>query len=93
MKEDSFFINTARGGLVDEEALLKALKMGIPRAAATDVASNEPINDDNPLLGAPNLIITPHMAWASREARGRLMKMSADNIVAFSNGEPINVVS
>ena len=93
MKEDSFFINTARGGLVDEEALLEALKMGKPRAAATDVASNEPINDDNPLLRAPNLIITPHMAWASREARGRLMKMSAENIVAFSNGEPINVVS
>ena len=93
MKEDSFFINTARGGLVDEEALLNALKMGRPRAAATDVASTEPINDDNPLLAAPNLIITPHMAWASREARGRLMKMSAENIAAFSNGEPINVVS
>ncbi len=93
MKEDSFFINTARGGLVDEEALLNALKIGRPRAAATDVASTEPINDDNPLLVAPNLIITPHMAWASREARGRLMQMSAENITAFSNGDPINVVS
>ena len=93
MKDDALFINTARGGLVDEAALAAALRAGKPRAAATDVASTEPIGDDNPLLGAPNLIMTPHMAWATVEARGRLMQMTADNIAAFGRGEPINVVN
>ncbi len=93
MKEGSLFINTARGGLVDEQALADALRAGKPRAAATDVASTEPIGDDNPLLGAPNLIMTPHMAWATVEARGRLMQMTADNIAAFQRGEPIHVVN
>jgi glycerate dehydrogenase len=93
MKQGSLFINTARGGLVDEQALADALRAGKPRAAATDVASTEPIGDDNPLLGAPNLIMTPHMAWATVEARGRLMQMTADNIAAFQRGEPIHVVN
>jgi glycerate dehydrogenase len=93
MKEGSLFINTARGGLVDERALADALRADKPRAAATDVASTEPIGDDNPLLGAPNLIMTPHMAWATVEARGRLMQMTADNIAAFQRGEPIHVVN
>jgi glycerate dehydrogenase len=93
MKEGSLFINTARGGLVDEQALADALRAGKPRAAATDVASTEPIGDENPLLGAPNLIMTPHMAWATVEARGRLMQMTADNIAAFQRGEPIHVVN
>lgn len=93
MKEGSLFINTARGGLVDERALTEALRAGKPRAAATDVASTEPIGDDNPLLQAPNLIMTPHMAWATVEARGRLMQMTADNIAAFQRGAPIHVVN
>ena len=93
MKVDSLFINTARGGLVDEQALADALRAGRPRAAATDVASTEPIGDDNPLLAAPNLIMTPHMAWATREARGRLMQMTADNIAAYQKGSPVNVVN
>lgn len=93
MKEGALFINTARGGLVDEAALAAALRAGRPRAAATDVASTEPIGDDNPLLTAPNLIMTPHMAWATVEARGRLMQMTADNIAAFQSGEPIHVVN
>ncbi|MFT5086291.1 MAG: glycerate dehydrogenase [Candidatus Latescibacterota bacterium] len=93
MKEGSLLINTARGGLVDEKALAVALRAGKPRAAATDVASTEPIQDDNPLLSAPNLIMTPHMAWATVEARGRLMQMTADNIAAYQRGEPIHVVN
>jgi glycerate dehydrogenase len=93
MKEGALFINTARGGLIDEAALATALRAGRPRAAATDVASTEPIGDDNPLLEAPNLIMTPHLAWATIEARGRLMQMTADNIAAFVHGAPINVVN
>ena len=93
MKEGSLLINTGRGGLVDEQALLDALRAGTPRAAATDVASTEPIENGNPLLQAPNLLITPHMAWATVEARKRLMGMTADNIKAFQDGAPINVVN
>ena len=63
------------------------------RAAASDVASTEPIENGNPLLQAPNLLITPHMAWATLEARQRLMQMTADNIKAFQGGVPINVVN
>ena len=93
MKEGALFINTGRGGLVDELALLDALRAGTPRAAATDVASTEPIENGNPLLQAPNLLITPHMAWATVEARKRLMGMTADNIKAFQDGSPINLVN
>ncbi len=93
MKDGSLFINTARGGLVDEQALLEALRAGKPRAAASDVASTEPIENGNALLKAPNLLITPHMAWATVEARKRLMQMTADNVQAFQNGAPINLVN
>ena len=93
MKEGSLFINTARGALVDEQALLQALRAGKPRAAATDVASVEPMAGDNPLLQAPNLLITPHIAWATLEARKRLMQMTAENVRAFLAGSPINVVN
>ena len=93
MKAGSMFINTSRGGLVDEQALLEALRAGRPAAAATDVASTEPIQWDNPLLKAPNLLITPHMAWATVEARRRLMQMTAENVRAFQQGAPINVVN
>ena len=93
MKEGALFINTARGALVDEQALLQALRAGKPRAAATDVASVEPITSGNPLLQAPNLLITPHMAWATLEARKRLMQMTAENVRAFMDGAPINVVN
>ena len=93
MKERSLFINTGRGGLVDEQALLDALRAGKPSAAATDVASTEPIENGNPLLQAPNLLITPHMAWATVEARKRLMGMTADNIKAFQNGSAVNRVN
>ena len=79
--------------LVDEQAMLEALRAGKPRAAASDVASTEPIENGNPLLKAPNLLITPHMAWATIEARKRLMQMTADNIKAFQAGVPINLVN
>ena len=91
------FENNRRGALVGAQALLQALLQalhaGRPRAAATDVASIEPIASGNPLLQAPNLLITPHMAWATLEARKRLMQMTAENVRAFLDGAPINVVN
>ncbi|QDG50405.1 D-2-hydroxyacid dehydrogenase [Persicimonas caeni] len=93
MKESAFLVNTARGALVDQEALADALRTGELAGAAVDVVDREPIVDANPLLDAPNCIITPHMAWASVEARRRLMRMTADNVEAFLAGEPRNVVN
>ncbi len=93
MKQGAFFINTARGGLVNEPDLAQALKDGTLSGAAVDVVSKEPITDDNPLLSAPNILITPHIAWAALEARIRLMDITVDNIRAFQKGEPINVVN
>lgn len=93
MKPSAFFINTARGGLVDERALATALNEGRIAGAGVDVVSAEPIHADNPLLGAKNCIITPHMAWGSLAARRRLVQQTARNIEAFLEGRPINVVN
>lgn len=93
MKDDACLINTARGPLVDEEALVAALRAGKIGGAALDVTPNEPLPKDSPLMTAPNLIITPHIAWATVESRRRLMKMAADNIRAFIEGSPTNVVN
>lgn len=93
MKPTAFFINTARGGLVDEQALAAALSEGQISGAALDVVSAEPIRPDNPLLGAKNVTLTPHIAWAAVEARVNLMNTVADNIGAFQSGQPINVVN
>ncbi|HNM47416.1 MAG TPA: NAD(P)-dependent oxidoreductase, partial [Candidatus Sumerlaeota bacterium] len=93
MKPTAFLINTARGPLVNEADLADALKNGTIAGAASDVASVEPIRPDNPLLGAKNLILTPHMAWSTKEARARLMDQTAQNIRAFLSGSPINVVN
>ena len=93
MKSSAFFINTARGGLVVEQDLADALNGGKIAGAAVDVVSIEPIRQDNPLLKAKNCIITPHIAWASLEARKRLMQATAENIRAFFAGTPTNVVN
>jgi glycerate dehydrogenase len=93
MKPSAFFINTARGGLVDEEALADALQAGELAGAAVDVLSAEPMRPDNPLLHAPNCIITPHIAWGSLAARRRLMATTVDNVAAFLAGRPIHVVN
>lgn len=93
MQSHAFFINTARGGLVNEADLAEALNKGVLAGAAVDVVSSEPIAPDNPLLGARNILITPHIAWATLAARQRLMKTTAENVAAFLRGTPINVVN
>ncbi len=93
MKPGALFINTARGGLVDEPALAAALRAGRPGAAALDVVTQEPMRADCPLLGLPNCFITPHLAWASEEARRRLLAITAENIRAFLAGHPQNLVN
>ena len=92
MKPGAMLVNTARGGLVDEAALADALRGGHLAGAAVDVVSAEPMAADNPLLGAPNCIVTPHIAWASEPSRRRLLDVSVDNVKAFLAGEPQNVV-
>ena len=93
MKDGVIIINSSRGPLIVEEDLAEALHSGKVSAAAMDVVAVEPMRDDNPLLGAPNCIITPHIAWAPKEARQRIMDTTAKNIEAFLKGNPINVVN
>ncbi|MCE5365126.1 2-hydroxyacid dehydrogenase [Pseudomonas anguilliseptica] len=94
MKPTAFLINTARGGLINEQALADALRAGHLGGAATDVLTQEPPKDGNPLLAVdiPRLIITPHSAWGSREARQRIVGQLSENALAFFNGTPIRVV-
>ena len=92
-KPGALLINTARGDLVVEADLAEALCAGQLAGAAVDVVSTEPIRADNPLLGAPNCLITPHIAWATDEARARLMETTVANVTAFLAGKPINVVT
>ena len=91
-KKSAIIINTARGGLIDEEALARALNQERIAGAGLDVLSNEPARDDNPLLTAKNVVITPHVAWATVEARARLMAIASNNLKEFLNGNPINCV-
>lgn len=93
MKDGAILLNTSRGGLVNEAALAGALRSGKLRAAAVDVVSSEPMTRDNPLLTAPNCYITPHIAWAPLEARIRLMNTLEENIRAWLNGAPQNMVN
>lgn len=92
MKDGAFLLNTARGGLVEETAIADALRSGKLGGFAADVVSKEPIAADNPLLTAPNCILTPHIAWAPREARIRLHRITAENVRQFLAGTPQNVV-
>ena len=93
MKNGSMLVNTARGGLVDENALVDALESGKLRYAAVDVVSQEPMLPDNPLLKTRKCIITPHIAWAPVESRQRLLDTVVDNIRCFLDGHPQNVVN
>jgi glycerate dehydrogenase len=93
MKSNALLINTARGGLVNEKELAEALNSNIIGGAALDVLSIEPPSADNPLLNAKNCLITPHIAWGSYEARQKLLGIVVENIRAYQQGKPINVVN
>ena len=93
MKDGAILLNTARGPVIDENAVAQALKCGKLRGAAMDVVSQEPIIADNPLLSAPNCIITPHMAWAPMETRQRILDVTVESINSFLSGSPVNVVN
>jgi glycerate dehydrogenase len=95
MKRNAILINTARGGIVDEQALVTALRKNHIQAAAVDVLTEEPPQKGNPLLDfqSPRLIVTPHVAWASQPARQRLVNELTENIAAFLRGDPRNIVN
>ncbi|MBN2312476.1 MAG: D-2-hydroxyacid dehydrogenase [Sedimentisphaerales bacterium] len=93
MKPTAYLINTSRGPLIDEQALADALNNDEIAGAGVDVLSTEPAAKDNPLLTAKNCHITPHIAWATRAARERLLKVTVDNVAAFIAGKPQNVVN
>lgn len=93
MKENAVLLNTSRGELILEEDLFTALKMGRPAMAALDVLAIEPPPRQHPLFSLPNCIITPHIAWATKEARSRLLEITHANVCAFLDGRPQNQVS
>lgn len=93
MKDGVILINNARGQLLNEREVAAALNSGKIAAAGLDVVSTEPIREDNPLLTAPNCIITPHISWAPKESRQRIMDCTVANVRAFLNGAPVNVVN
>lgn len=93
MKPHVMIINTSRGPLINEQDLYEALVSGKVSGAAADVVSSEPIRSENPLLNAPNIILTPHIAWAPKEARERLMNTAVSNLESYLRGEPVNVVN
>lgn len=93
MRDGVYLINTARGGIVNEEDTAEALKTGKVAGFACDVLSEEPPKADNPIIHAPNTIITPHIAWASLDARKRLMDITKNNLLSFLDGNPNNRVN
>ena len=92
-KPTAFLINTSRGGLINEKDLSQILQQNKIAGAALDVLTTEPPEKNNPLIGLPNCIITPHNAWISAEARGRIMETTLQNLQAFINSVPQNVVN
>jgi glycerate dehydrogenase len=93
MKTSAFLVNTSRGPLIDEQALAQALNNERIAGAGLDVLTSEPPEKDNPLLSAKNCFITPHISWATRAARARLLKVAVENVAAFLEGKPQNVVN
>ncbi len=93
MKSTAFIINTSRGALIDEKALIDALKNGVIAGAGLDVQETEPPAEDNPLYQMDNVILTPHMGWKGLETRQRLLSILAGNIKAYTKEAPVNVVS
>ena len=93
MKRSSFLLNTSRGPIIVDEDLADALNNDVIAGAGIDVLSMEPPSKDNPLFKAKNCIITPHIAWATKEARSRLMEITVKNLDAFLTGAPVNVVN
>jgi glycerate dehydrogenase len=93
MKPGALLVNTARGGLICEASLAQALRSGTLAGAALDVLRQEPMAENCPLLGVPNCLMTPHVAWASEPARQRLLATSVDNLRQYLLGQPVNVVS
>lgn len=93
MRDKAFIINTARGALLDEADVAAALHAGKLGGLGADVLSTEPPEEGNPLLTAPNTVITPHLSWASLHARKNIMRLAAENIRAFQSGKPVNVVN
>src|SRR5262249_57903369 len=89
----ALLLNTSRGGLVNEPDLAEALNEGRLAGAAVDVVTREPIRPNNPLLSARTCLITPHIAWATREARRRLLEATVANVASFLAGRPTNVVN
>ena len=92
-KRQAFIINTSRGALIDEAALIEALKNGTIAGAGLDVQETEPPEENSPLYTMDNVLLTPHMGWKGLETRQRLVSILADNIKKFTEGNPINVVS
>lgn len=93
MKDGVIILNNSRGPLIVEQDLREALLSGKVYAAGLDVVSSEPIKADNPLLGLDNCIITPHISWAPKESRQRLMDIAVNNLKSFLEGNPTNVVN
>ena len=93
MKDGVILINNARGQLINEEDVAEALNSGKMAAAGLDVVYTEPIRPDNPLLKAKNCIITPHISWAPKESRQRIMDCTVENVRSYLNGAPLHVVN